>query len=415
MEWMYFSFAALSLCSLALLAAGAIASFRFFRAPASAVVEGAHLEPGISLLKPLKGVDAATRRNLESFFWLSYPKFELLFCVAEEGDPAVALVRELLAAYPEVNARLFVGEIHAGANPKINNLLSGYGAARYEIVLVSDSNIRVLPGYLSEMMSGFAGQQMISSVVVGQEATSFTGSLEEIFLGGFYARAMVLSLQIGTPCMMGKSMMFRREAMERVGGLAALSPYLAEDFMAGELFRKAGYPISISPYVVSQVIGSPRLGEFWRRHVRWGRIRKVHAPLLFLVEPFFTNLPVGAAFFSLAAAHLTPLPAFTAAAAYVAAWLAFDALSLVAGGGRLSVTFPLQSLARELLHLPLWVHIASGNEIRWKSGRWRLGRDGRLTELSSNGRPELVSQGGMAALPPGGIPLRPQAGPKATR
>lgn len=403
MEWVYFGFAVISLGSLALTAAGAAAAFRFFRVAPEYRPSGPRRVEGVSVLKPLKGVDASTRSNLESFFWLSYPKFELLFCVAEAGDPAAALARELMAAYPEVNARLFVGQVHAGPNPKINNLLNAYSAARYQTLLVSDSNIRVPAGYLEEMAAEISEQAMISSVVVGREAGNFTGAVEEVFLGGFYARAMILSLHLGKPCMMGKSMMFKREAMEQVGGLAALAPYLAEDFMAGEKFRAAGYPISLSHKAVTQVIGSPGAGEFWKRHLRWGRIRKVHAPLLFLVEPLFTNMLLGALLGSWAAAHFMGIPMSVAFAAYAAAWVACDALAFRAGGGTLRLGFPLHFLAREVLHLPLWVHIASGNRIRWKSGTWRLGGDGRLTAPSTG-------CDGVSA--PSSVPQSRQGGPR---
>ena len=98
--------------------------------------------PGVSILKPLMNVDDNLASNLATYFELDYPQFEILFCVQDSTDPVIAVVQELLAKYPDVDARLFVGGRNVGINPKINNMQQGYEVAKHDLILVSDAGIR---------------------------------------------------------------------------------------------------------------------------------------------------------------------------------------------------------------------------------------------------------------------------------
>ena len=98
--------------------------------------------PGVSIIKPLMGVDDNLLANLETFFTMNYPVFELLFCVRDVNDPSISVVKTLLDKYPAVNARLFSGGKEVGINPKINNMIQGYEAARHDLLLISDAGLR---------------------------------------------------------------------------------------------------------------------------------------------------------------------------------------------------------------------------------------------------------------------------------
>ncbi len=98
--------------------------------------------PGVSIIKPLMGVDDNLLDNLETFFIMNYPLYELLFCFQDVNDPAINVVKTLIDKYPTVNAKMFMGGKQVGINPKINNMIQGYDAANYELLLISDAGLR---------------------------------------------------------------------------------------------------------------------------------------------------------------------------------------------------------------------------------------------------------------------------------
>jgi ceramide glucosyltransferase len=98
--------------------------------------------PGVSIIKPLMGIDDNLKENLETFFTLEYPLYELLFCVQDNVDPVISLVQGLIEKYPTVDAKLFTGGTNVGINPKINNMQQGYEVAKYELFMVSDAGLK---------------------------------------------------------------------------------------------------------------------------------------------------------------------------------------------------------------------------------------------------------------------------------
>src|SRR6187455_1797397 len=107
--------------------------------------------PPVSVLKPLCGADPDLEENLESFFLQDHERFELLFGVTDARDPAVEVARALAKRYPRVSCRVVVHPGGGALNPKVDNLLGLLPAARHDLVLVSDSNVRAPAGYVSEL------------------------------------------------------------------------------------------------------------------------------------------------------------------------------------------------------------------------------------------------------------------------
>lgn len=336
--------------------------------------------PGISVLKPLKGADPGLAGNLESFFLLDYPDFELLFSVADANDPAVAVVQELRRRYPAVSARLLVGAESVGPNPKVNNLTRSYRQALHDLILISDSNVRVAPDYLRKKWRALRpGVGVVTAAVAGVGPRGWGGRLEAVYLNTFYARGMNLAFATGNPCVIGKSMLFRRSVAARFGGVKALGEYLAEDYALGQEMRKLGLEIALIDAPVEQHIGEYSFRAFWDRHLRWGRIRKAHAPAAFLFEPLFTPMAFGVA------AMLALHGSWRAFAASVALWGLCD-LALMARFSRGQwVWAPVAWVARELLSVPLWIAVASGNSVRWRGSTLFLSYGGKIQRGEDQG------------------------------
>lgn len=333
----------------------------------------------VSILKPLKGIDFQLEENLESFFRLEYPKFELLFSVASEDDPACEIIRRVASKYPRVQARIFYGEVKIGGNPKVNNLIKSSYSARHDWILVSDSNVRVPRDYLQQVTQDFDETTgVVTAVVSGQYlGQGFGAPLEATYLNTFYSRWMLIAIAFGAPVVIGKSMLFRKSDAARFGGIDTLSRYLAEDFMAGHAMKMLGKGVRVMNEPIVQMIGNYSLSEFWSRHVRWGRIRKSQSPLTFPLEPllsFWVSGCLGA--FALTHFHILPFAA--ALALHAGVWFVSDVLLMLRMKESLRPKNLAAWLARETLHLPLWFHIACGNSVNWRGNKLKLNQGGLL-------------------------------------
>ncbi len=334
--------------------------------------------PPVSILKPVKGIDSDLRENLESFFKLDYPLYELIFSVADKNDPDLTAIKGLLILYPQIPTRLVIGAKESGPNPKVNNLLIPYQLALNDHILVSDSNVRVSRSYLKEVVAHFGPDVgVVSGIIAGRSASGLGGKLEQIYLNTFYARWINLGSLLGIPLVIGKSMFFQRSVANRFGGLEALARYLAEDYMTGQAMKKLGLKVVVMSVPVQQHIGKYGIQEFWSRHVRWGRIRKSHAPLAFLIEPFMGPLMSGlmgaAAFSMLFGGSFTWFFLI-----HLAVWFICDGLLIGTLEPRDWVRLIPVWFLRELLALPHWFHMALGNTVMWRGNRYKLISGGLL-------------------------------------
>lgn len=323
------------------------------------------LQP-ISIIKPLKGLDPGVKENLESFFHIDYPKFELLFCVGESSDPVIPIVQELIARYPHVQAHLRVGSVDIGPNPKINNMITSYDHARYDWILINDSNMRATPDYLRQLARGFADEvAMQGNVIAASGAEGFGGKLETMMLNTFFVRGMYLAVMTGKTCVMGKSMMYRKSQMESTCGLRSLSKYLSEDYLAGLKYHQKNLKISINAHPAIQHIGKYSFKAFWARHVRWGRMRKTLELPVFAAEPLLTST-LSCVFGAIAFKTLFGVSPWVFVPLHFALCYLNDLSVMLAVGQKITLSNPIIWIIREFLHLPLWITIASSNTVIWR-------------------------------------------------
>jgi len=333
--------------------------------------------PPVSILKPLKGTDEGLEENLESFFQLNYPQFEILFSVADPQDPAAILVKKLKEKYLSVKAELICEPQSLGPNPKVNNLISSYQRAQNDVVLISDSNIRVPKDYLKRLVPDLREKVgMITAVVAGCFPSGWGGLLEASYLNTFLARWMFLSKKFGYPSVVGKSMLFRKSVLKRMGGIEILGRYIAEDYMAGHGILKLGLEVEIMRQPVTQYIGEYPFSHFWMRHVRWGRIRKSIAPFAFLIEPFFFSWLSGI-FGALYFCSVWEVNPFRFWILHMALWALLD-LILFSLLDKFYFKAFLAWWSREFLALPMWVFVLFGNQVSWRGKSYRLGAGGLL-------------------------------------
>ena len=197
--------------------------------------------PAVSILRPVRGVDSTDEATLQSGFALDYPNFELIFCCADEHDPAVALVRRLIAENPNVRARLLIGNHAISANPKLNNLVKGWVAAGSDWIVFADSNVLMPRDYVQRLLRGWRHDTgILCSPPIACRPDGFWAELECAFLNTYQARWQYAADSVGQGFAQGKTMLVRRHDFAQAGGIQALGEEIAEDAAATKLVRSLG-------------------------------------------------------------------------------------------------------------------------------------------------------------------------------
>jgi ceramide glucosyltransferase len=334
--------------------------------------------PPVTVLKPLKGMDEGLEANLRSFFELDYPVFQLLFGVADADDPAIGVVQRLIAEYPGTDARLVVGTPIFGLNPKVENLAAMYPHRKHDVILISDSNVRVRPSYLRETACYLADPSvgLVTNIFAGVGERRLGATLENLQLNGFVAGNLAAAFALRITCVVGKSMLIPVKALESIGGLAASRNLLAEDQAMGVKIRKAGYRIKLSHHVIDNVNESRDLKWFLNRHSRWLKIRYQMARPTFLMEPLANLTTIGLVW---ALTGGESALAWAGLAGLCALGMARDAVQTrwLRGSFPRLRDLPL-SLVKDLFMLPIWLDSLVNRKIQWRGHRLVVGKFTRL-------------------------------------
>ncbi|NOX40575.1 MAG: glycosyltransferase [Alphaproteobacteria bacterium] len=242
---------------------------------------------GVSLLRPVCGLDHELEATLRSSFRLTYEPYEIIFCVASPEDAALPLLRKLIDEYPDIDAKLLIGDERISGNPKLNNLVKGWAAAQYDWIVMTDSNVLLPQDYMETLLSRWDAQTgLVSSPPVGIGPDGLWGALECAFLNTYQARWQLVADQLGFGFAQGKTLFWRRDILESGGGLAALGQDMAEDVASTKLVRRAGLKVRVAKRPFVQPIGRRRLQDVWQRQLRWSRVRRLGFLPIFLPELF---------------------------------------------------------------------------------------------------------------------------------
>ena len=327
------------------------------------------LHPGVTLLKPLCGLDDDLYENLVSFARLDYPRYQIVFGAASPDDPALEVARRVQAEHPHVDIAIVAGASALGRNPKVTNLASLSRRATHSFWLISDSNVRVEPGYLKAMVPEVLQPDvgLVISTFCGRGERSFGAFLENLQLNTWILGSMWgMQILTGQGCGMGKSMLFHRRILERIGGWSALEDVLAEDFVFGRRVVAEGLRVHTSHHRITTVNTHWSLDRFLNRHVRWSTLRRHISPVAYLGEPLLNPL-IGAGVLASVGA---PLPAL----GIVAVKLASDTLLLQRVLGRWPRARHLGAMVvKDALLAGVWAVGLTRRRVWWRGTWLRIG------------------------------------------
>ncbi len=363
---------------LTLMATFGWALFQKRRTPAAALARA----PRVSVLKPLAGADDELYENLESFAAIDYPAFEVLLGVARLEDPAVPLARAFLERHPSLDGRIVITDRDLAVNPKVAQLIALDRVATGEVLVVSDSNVRVGPSYLSSLVAELdrPGVGLVTSIFVGTGERTLGAALENLQLGGFTAPGVVAAAKlVRRPFTVGKSMAMWRRDVVRLAALHLVGHVLAEDHLLGRLFDEAGYAIRTSLETIENRNVDCSLRRTLERHTRWAKMRRAISPAAFALEPLLCPLAVASTAAVVAPCRTTVL--LLAFAALVQTALAFSALRLLRGTSLRWYYAPLEVL-RSYVALFCWARAWSSRRIQWRGHAFLLARDSAIVPVA---------------------------------
>jgi ceramide glucosyltransferase len=334
----------------------------------------------ISILKPLDGLDEGLEKNLRTFFEQDYECFEILFAARRDDDPGLQLARRLSLEYPGRSARFFVTGDPPWPNPKVWSLELMMREARHDLLLMSDSDIRVTPEILQVVAAEF-GDARLGVATCPYRAVpgpSFWSELEALgmnteFWGGVFTARLV---EGGVRFAVGPTIAARRKVIDAVGGWDRLSRYLAEDFVLGQSAAEAGYGVILSSYVIEHRIGAQKLLPNLAHRLRWNRSTRRSRAAGYLGQVFTNPLPL-ALMLGAFAPQAWPALALTL---LLRAGAAYEVASLTLGvrlDARSWMLLPIQ----DLLSFCFWIAGFQGDTILWRGRQYRLLSDGRFELL----------------------------------
>ncbi|HEX4620451.1 MAG TPA: ceramide glucosyltransferase [Myxococcaceae bacterium] len=346
-------------------------------------VKGRHATPGgsagISVLKPLCGLDDGLAESLDAFARLAYPRYEILLGVRDADDAAYPLAQACARAHPDL-VRLVLQRGEPGLNPKVNQLVTLAARARYPILVVSDSNVRVAPDYLDDVAAAFADPDVgcVTHPVAGAGHRTPGSLLDNLHLASGIGAAQIAAKCVsGRDLVVGKSMAMRKSDLDALGGFAAFKDYLAEDYVFGRrITTELGKRVVISRTPILNYSRRKTVGDFTRRYARWSVIhRTAIQPQTYLAQALINPLPL-AALACLAQPAAAPLSALAALAGLKAAIDLSTASALAPGVFRARNAWAVW--LKDGILFAAWVRGLTCRTILWRGNRLRVGAGSRL-------------------------------------
>ena len=334
--------------------------------------------PGVSILKPIRGLERGLEENLRSACVLDYPDYQVVLSVQSLEDPALPVLRKLEREFGPERVTVAVTDSEPVVNGKIQNLLGGFKAARHEILLISDSDVRLRRDYLKTIIAPLADPEVgfVCTLYRAVDAHKWYEKLELLsYNSDFIVQVIFAKVTGASDFCLGCSVAVRRSALEAIGGFEPLGEYLAEDFEMGRRITQRGYRSKVLPYFVDASLDLRHPRDWWDHQVYWDQNTRAARPIGFFFSVVVKTLPF-ALLFALARG--------------------FDGLGLAVLGGALLIRLATAALIcwrigdtegpRALAWLPLrdlasmgaWLVAIFQRTFVWRDLRFGLTRDGRV-------------------------------------
>lgn len=360
------------------------AAHTFFAQPRS--IDPA-FHPPISILKPVCGLEPYAYDNLASFCRQDYPTYQVIFSVQDWHDSGVAVIRQLIHDFPEVDLQCVINDRTLGSNRKTSNLANAFTHAKYDTLLLADSDVHVEPDYLQQVVQPLSDPHVgVVTCLYRSLADGWLTKVEALSSATEFLPGVLVSNRLeGAKFAMGQTIVIRRTALESIGGFEAIANYLADDFQLGHLPAQAGYQVVLSRHIIKHVMAGSTVAGTLQRQFRWMIGIRVSRPwgyagLIFTygtVSSLLLLLATGGSPFGWLILGLT--------------WVSRLLMAWFVGVNCLGDPTAKQLLwlvpLRDCVSFALWCYGFTGNIIVWRGRQFKLTRAGELVS-----RPPRVTE-----------------------
>ncbi len=336
--------------------------------------------PPVSILKPLCGLDVGAYEKLSSFCQQAYPTYQIIFGVRDDVDPAIAIVRRIIKDFPQLDIKLVIDDRIIGNNLKVSNLANIAPHARHDLLLISDSDIKVGSDYLQRIVQPMQNDQVgLVTCLYRSQATHPIAAFEALSISTDFHPSVLVARQLGwMKFAMGSSILIRRSVLKAMGGFPAIADHLADDFMLGNLTAKLGFQVTLSDYVVDHTLETSTFIDLVEHQTRWNRCTRASnfSGYLGLFFSHGVALSLMVVILMQGAREGWAVLGFVLAARFLMAWTVGVRCLNDPIAAKLLVLVPL----RDLLSFGLWVYGLMGDRIVWRGQTFRLLRGGKLEQ-----------------------------------
>ena len=356
--------------------------WRFFRSSAPQDPSTSAFTPPVSILKPVYGLDPDAYDNFASFCRQDYPEYEILFCVGGRSDPVLPIIEKVIADFPDQNIRVLYGSGREATNDKVAKLARLAKEARYEILVINDSDVRARPEYVRTMVAPLDDPKVgaVTCFYVPADEKTLVQKLQTVGMySDFYPGIVVAWLLDGVKFALGPSIATSQTRLAGFGGYEMIENRPADDLLVGRLIAEQGYEVRLIPYSVQTVPDFQGFRELFLKRLRWIVVMRHMRPWGHLGLIFTLGLP-----WSLAAIALSPTA--VAGGAFLAVYFGLRVamtLQLVSWGLKLPV--PWQDLALipvwDAMAFVIWLASFTRSTIRWRDLDYHI-REGELVPLA---------------------------------
>lgn len=333
--------------------------------------------PPVTILKPLRGGEPGLYENLRSFCEQDYPVFQVVFGVRDASDPAVGVVERLVADLPGRDLCLVVSDRAVGLNAKASNLSNMSGAAKYDLLVVADSDMRVERTYLARVVGPLADPAVgvVTCLYSGRSEGGTWAALGAMFINEWFLPSVLVAraFRPGRFCF-GATMAVRRDALEATGGFAALASYLADDYVLGALMNQRGLRVALSSYLPENRVSEPSLAALFSHELRWARTVRTVQPSGYVMSFLTYSLVLSGGYLLVSSPGIV-------GAVVVGAALALRLAVHYTVRASLGIAEPARPWLvplRDALCFVVWAASFWGRTVRWRGRTFSVDSDGRL-------------------------------------